>query len=376
MRERKVIGPIISPLLGTIPVLVFMLMDWMFSFPIALGGSFVAFSLLYVVFHFIYKQKAPYTLILNLFIYFLVIGLSFIPYLRPIFKELSSVAFELSLIVVYATFYTIKDYYRKKIGMGTEKHKESRLIRFDFDVHVIRIFLFITIAHLLIVYTYQMLLSEAHSIFQTNFIIYYSVFFLLVSAYFLYETTHIILLRKELKTESWLPIVDENGGVHGKIASSISKEFKNKYLHPIVRISLTHNGRVFLRERKQPVSGRLKQLDTPFESPVLFKESLGDAVKNAFKNNGSSIDSLPHIFLCKYTLKNEANNHLVYLYSCNILDESLLEKIDLSNGKWWTCKQIEENTDTGVFSEYFEKEYELLKCTVITGGCQDKNKTA
>jgi len=55
---------------------------------------------------------------------------------------------------------------------------------------------------------------------------------------------------------------------------------------------------------------------------------------------------------------------LVYLYIINIQDEEIMNSFRL-NGKLWTEKQIEENMDSGVFSEYFEKEYDVLKNTVL-----------
>ena len=173
------------------------------------------------------------------------------------------------------------------------------------------------------------------------------------------EVFHIDNIKKLLPHEDWLPIVTETGAVRGKIAASISKEMGNKYLHPVIRIALVHKGKLYLKERKDNGG-----LDYPFESDILFGEILEQAVDRIFVESGESKDFPAHFFF-RHVVKDEKVNRLVYLYTCTIRDEETFQKLQLKSGKWWTSRQIEENLNAGIFSEYFENEYELLNNTVL-----------
>jgi hypothetical protein len=168
------------------------------------------------------------------------------------------------------------------------------------------------------------------------------------------------LLKKHIFKEEWLPVVDESGTVHGKVALSVSQD-ENIYLHPIIRIALIHKGMLYLQQ-KPSFMRKIRQLDYPFKRYLRFKETLEEGVKQTFLQNGGQED-LPAHFIFRYVYKE--TNRLVYLYACNLMDEQAVEQIHLGEGKWWTGKQIEENLGTGLFSPYFEKEYDLLNATVL-----------
>ncbi|GHT63364.1 hypothetical protein AGMMS50239_19160 [Bacteroidia bacterium] len=167
-----------------------------------------------------------------------------------------------------------------------------------------------------------------------------------------------------IHNEKWLPIIDESGKVYGKIAYSQSMQMKNQYLHPIVRIALVHNGKIFLREKENGEANDKSCLDYPFERSVFYKETIDKAVTKTFQSNGSKTD-INCNYLFRYVHRNEEMHRMVYFYVCNIREDSLLEKINQSNGKWWTSKQIKENLKTGLFSDFFENEFEFLDSTVL-----------
>lgn len=167
------------------------------------------------------------------------------------------------------------------------------------------------------------------------------------------------LAKGIFKNEKWLPIVTESGAVKGKVAESVSKEMGNIYLHPVVRIALVHKGKLYLKNNEDNGG-----LDYPFESNILFGETLENAVERTFTETGENKD-LPSRFLFRYVIRNEKESRLVYLYICPIREDSDFRKLQLKSGKWWTSHQIQENLGTGIFSEYFEKEYEVLDNTVL-----------
>ena len=169
-----------------------------------------------------------------------------------------------------------------------------------------------------------------------------------------------------LRNEKWLPIINESGTVSGKITYSQSINKKNEYLHPIVRIALIHNGKLFLNEKENIEANNKPCLDYPFERHVLYKETIEEAVVKTLESNGSK-PALNHNcnYLFHYIHRSEKIHRLVYFYVCHIHDDSLLKELNLSNGKWWLRKQIKENLNTGLFSAFFENEFEFLDSTVL-----------
>ncbi|MDR2622827.1 MAG: hypothetical protein LBC48_09700 [Dysgonamonadaceae bacterium] len=167
-----------------------------------------------------------------------------------------------------------------------------------------------------------------------------------------------------LHNEKWLPIINESGTVYGKIAYSQSLQMKNKYLHPIIRIALIHNGKIFLREKENTKENDKPCLDYPFERYIFYKETVDKAVIKTLQANGSKPDVNCN-YLFHYIHRSKEIQRIVYLYICNIRNNSLLEKINQNGGKWWTSKQIKDNLNTGLFSVFFENEFEFLESTVL-----------
>jgi hypothetical protein len=210
----------------------------------------------------------------------------------------------------------------------------------------------------------HLLLPPAYHTEALDRFIYFKLLYIFIAIHFIYEFVHFYFLRKRYLSEEWLPIVDEMGIVHGKIASSISKSSSNKYLHPVIRISLIYNGMFFLREKPSLNAGNMTELDYPFETYLKYKETLDEGVMRAFEENGGSRD-LPFRYLLRYVFKDIKTNQLIYLYISNVQNINDLPA-DFNKGKWWTRKQIEENLGKGFFSSCFEKEFELLNNTILS----------
>jgi hypothetical protein len=202
--------------------------------------------------------------------------------------------------------------------------------------------------------------AEYHTSGLDRFIYNY-LFFLFIALHYTFEIYHFALVTKKMRKEKFLPVVDESGTVHGKIAYSLSKD--NKYMHPVIRIILVYKGRLFLKERNSDIIDS-QCIDYPFERYMRYGETLEEAALETLKEGGAD-KSLPHHYIFRHIHRDESANRLIYLYISNIQDEESLQKIDLSNGKWWMSKQIIDNLHTGLFSDHFEKEFEFVNKTVL-----------
>lgn len=216
--------------------------------------------------------------------------------------------------------------------------------------------------HILIVLVYFMLNQTEYFLYNTLVII------VLVQVLLIWiivaEVMRLYLLRKKLKKEEWLPILNESGDVEGKVAKSVSVNSKNKFLHPVVRVALLHQGMFYLKPRLQNRILNPGALDYPFEKYMVYDHNLDDEVHNCIiKELG--VDVLPSRFILKYIFQNEITKRLIYLYVAEVNDEEIFNSLPLEDGKLWTENQIDANLGKGIFSETFEEEYEYLKNTVL-----------
>ncbi|MDO5665869.1 MAG: hypothetical protein Q4G63_11525 [Bacteroidia bacterium] len=186
----------------------------------------------------------------------------------------------------------------------------------------------------------------------------------IVIAVIILEVIRFLYLDKKLNKEEWLPVVTESGEVTGKVAKSVTKEMKNKFMHPVVRVALISNGKIYLKKRDASRLLNPGMLDYPFEKYMQYKHDIDEAVHNTVRKE-IGIEEIPLRFLLKYIFENNNTKRLVFLYVSVIDDEEKFNKLRLREGKLWTEKQIEDNRNSNIFSECFELEFEYLKNTVL-----------
>ena len=171
-----------------------------------------------------------------------------------------------------------------------------------------------------------------------------------------YEQIRVSMMKHGLAEEKWLPVLDKKGKVIGRIAYSVSLTSQARhYCHPVVRIAVVYDGMLYLVKRGsvQPVSP--EALDHPFYGHV--RELLGNSLTKG--------EAKPHL-LVRYPFENERVTQLVSLYVLTLhSEEAFVNYVKTAEGKLWTPRQIEENLQQGLFSEYFEKEYAYLQHTVL-----------
>lgn len=178
------------------------------------------------------------------------------------------------------------------------------------------------------------------------------------------ESGRLYILYKKLYKEEWLPVVTERGDVTGRVAKSITKDMKNRFMHPVVRVALIYKGKIYLRERDPSRVLNPGMLDYPFEKYMHYNHEIDESVHNTIGRECGN-RHIPLRFLLKYTFENEITKRLIFLYVSDIEDEELFNTLHLKGGKLWTETQIDDNMGNNLFSECFELEFEYLKNTVL-----------
>lgn len=169
-------------------------------------------------------------------------------------------------------------------------------------------------------------------------------------------------MATHLQREEWLPIVNERGEVSGKIARSVSVQMKNKFMHPVVRVALISDNRIYLQPRAKTDVLDPEELDHPFEKYLLFNEDINLCARTTIAHLLGGAESLSFRFSLKYVFENKKTKRLMFLFIAQVDDESKIKNLSTLKGKFWTMKQISQDMeDNGIFSECFQLEYEYLK---------------
>lgn len=351
--DKGIIRQLKNPAYGLIPMLVFtILAGWMsagVSMAFGLGLSIVGFFLVRKHSRMLYDLSAITFLIafFSLFFYNLLDAFG-----KFVIVE---IIFVLALIVSRLIRSKVIVKLAKNSNSSVRNYlSESFRVAFQAQYGIF--------VHLLLVLMYYVFNSVNMS-FLSPFLL-FTVLQVVFLSIILMETVRLRFFNKKLKKEEWLPVVTESGDVTGRVAKSVTREMKNKFMHPVVRVALISNGKIYLKKRDAARLLNPGMLDYPFEKYMEYNHDIDEAVHNAVRKEIGN-DNIPLRFLLKYIFENESTKRLIFLYVSIIDDDEKFNKLRLRDGKLWTEKQIEDNRNSNIFSECFELEYEYLKNTVL-----------
>lgn len=351
--------PLLNTSLGLLPWLFFIVCQNLTTYMNALLAGGATWLVLMFYFYKIRNNQAVRILLKIIGSVLLVAGASFLLPVPTIYITLFSEIVLLVFLWVFNTFRSklIRHYLRLE-STYTKKRKTISLTELFYVIRICWNTLFL---HIILAFVYFILPDSFHN-GKLDLLIYQYLGIILTTIVILYEHIRLSVIKKKLKEEEWLPVSNETGRIIGKIAKSVSISSGNKFLHPLVRIALVYKGKLILAERPTDYIIDTGKLDHPFEEHLEFNQTLEEAVSKLIPNG------LKHIktrFAFKYLFKNESASRLVYLYTIPVHNKESLHSIQLPQGKIWVENQIEENLNKGLFSDLFEKEYEILKSTVL-----------
>lgn len=160
--------------------------------------------------------------------------------------------------------------------------------------------------------------------------------------------------------EEWLPVVDEEGRVIGKVPRSICHNGE-KILHPVVHLHvLNPKGYFFLQKRPMHKLVQPGKWDTSVGGHISFGEDLETALhREAMEEIG--LKDFTAKFVGKYRWNTEIESELVYYFISYDYQKIKLHSEEVKEGKFWSPAQIEKLIGDGIFTPNFEYEYNLMK---------------
>lgn len=365
---------------GLLPLLLLMFLNNFFTYIVSYQISIVFCILSLVIFAGLFKGRVYQFMLLPTTITLALYSIFLITELQPILIVYSPLISEWLFVAVLAIFNMFRRqfffWFRKTKYAGVKRKRiQAALTEYHFIAQITQN---VYTLHLFILIFYMILPEENKSLSMERLI--YTDAPLLIGIFIIiFEQVRMFLINRNLQKEKWLPIMDKKGKVIGRIPFSTSLNSQSKYCHPVVRIAVVYNGMFYLLKRKpnEPVSP--SALDYPFYGYVLFKQSIEETVNKVVGHSISTSQIKPRL-LIRYPFENDRASSFVSLYVISVRTEEQFTKyIKKADGKLWTQKQIEENLNKGVFSEYFDKEYPYLQNTVLlaegfSGQNQDDKK--
>ncbi|MDD4516226.1 hypothetical protein [Massilibacteroides sp.] len=351
--------------IGLLPLLLFVFMGSLISYiPAFIISVFFCFAL-YVFFRWWHLGEMFQFILYSVALSQAAFSIFFLFNSNDLLTEYSALIIEILFVIIISLSILRRRAIMKKarsVEMASDKQSylNASLNEYFFTAKIIQsLYGF----HLFIVLFYFLLPESAQKTIYEPFL-FRHLFLIIGISVMAYEHIRLTIMRGYLKNEVWLPVLNDNGKVIGRIAHSISSASTRKFYHPVVRIAVVCNGMLYLTKRSRDSLISPNALDYPFKYYVRFKQGIEEAVYEALSCSYAREQVSPR-FLIRYKFENELVKHQVSVYVVYINSEEKLTHCKEMSGKLWTAKQIEENLGTGLFSEYFEKEFTYLQNTVL-----------
>ena len=346
--------------IGLVPLLLFMFLDnyfsYLLSFIIGVTFCFVCIFL----FQILSKDKVYQFLLLPAATTLVLYSIFLCIRLEPVLFIYSPLITEVLAFLGFAKRSILRKIRTSKHPTYKRTLMRTTLNEFFFVAQLVQN---LYTLHLFIILVYSILPDTMQGVRMERFL--YRELGIVIGVFLiLYEQIRISMMQGSLRKEMWLPVLNDGGKVIGCIARSVSRSLPKKYYHPVVRVAVIYQGMLYLVTRGKKAFVSPDTIDYPYYSYVLFRHSIESTVRETIGELGEKEDMMPR-FLIRYTFENEKVKHLVNLYVICVRSEEIMNQIKQPNGKLWTTKQIEANLGSGVFSEYFEQEFDYLQNMVL-----------
>jgi len=159
-----------------------------------------------------------------------------------------------------------------------------------------------------------------------------------------------------MNSTEYFPIVSEDGEVIGK-ASREECHSGTFLLHPVIHLHVFNSqGELYLQKRALNKDIQPGKWDTSVGGHVDFGEEIEVALRREVWEELGIIEFNP-IFLKRYKFVSDREAEMVHSYYTIYDGEILPDPGEISEGKFWTLKGIDDQLGRNVFTPNFEKEF-------------------
>lgn len=219
----------------------------------------------------------------------------------------------------------------------------------------IRIMFFIFLVHTALVFYSAFYMSKEAWAFISG-----GLFYILFGVYFAYEFIRTKLKVKKQQSEEWLPVVNEEGKVTGKMPRS-SLHAGKKILHPVVHLHVINKSKqIYLQKRPADKLVQPDRWDTAVGGHLGLGENLDAGLRRETKEE-LGITEFEAKLIGRYRWESELEAELVFMFLTVYNGIISPDPDEVVEGRFWTVKEISASLRKGIFTPNFEAEFEILR---------------
>lgn len=162
-----------------------------------------------------------------------------------------------------------------------------------------------------------------------------------------------------MKSTEYFPLVDDSGQVIGKASRQVCHS-GSFLLHPVVHLHVLNSKKeLYLQKRALNKDIQPGKWDTSVGGHVDYGESIDEAILRESSEELGITDINP-VFLHRYIFKSDVEAELVNSFYI-IFDGNIIpDPGEISEGRFWTLTEIQQNIGKQIFTPNFESEFKLL----------------
>ena len=153
------------------------------------------------------------------------------------------------------------------------------------------------------------------------------------------------------------PLVDEDGTVTG-CATRGECHSGSRLLHPVVHLHVFNSkGELYLQQRPEWKDIQPGKWDTAVGGHVDYREQWNDALLREAREELGITDFTP-VYMGKYVFDSDRERELVYVNRTTYDGVITPSKSELSGGRFWSMKEINDAMGKGILTPNFEREFQ------------------
>ena len=162
-----------------------------------------------------------------------------------------------------------------------------------------------------------------------------------------------------MKATEYFPIVSEDGVVIGR-ATRKECHSGTFLLHPVVHLHVFNSqGELYLQKRAMDKDIQPGKWDTSVGGHVDYGEEIEDALRREVREELEITDFKP-TFLKRYKFVSDREAEMIHSYYTVYDGKIQADMVEISEGKFWDLKDIENQLGKNVFTPNFENEFRMV----------------